>query len=77
MVRPPKHKVMYEIPEREQGTSDIVFSVTEEGKALGKLRVSKGWIVWVPRQGQYGYGVRSPDLAEFAKGKGKRHLPVR
>jgi hypothetical protein len=37
-------------PKREVGNSDVVFEVfTDDGGKLGELRISRGGVVWWPR----------------------------
>lgn len=50
-----KHDVSFLIPERQLGKADVEFSVKRDGKALGRLKVSNGSVVWVPKDKTYGY----------------------
>jgi hypothetical protein len=52
-----KHDVKFLIPERNLGRADIEFHVRKSGKKFGTLKVSKGSIVWVPKDNTYGYKV--------------------
>jgi hypothetical protein len=37
-------------PKREVGNSDVVFEIfTDDGGKLGELRISRGGVVWWPR----------------------------
>lgn len=40
------HKVTFSLPDRELGRADIIVVVKQNGRAFGKLLVSKGGIVW-------------------------------
>lgn len=51
------HNVKFSIPERELGKADIEFKVKKEGKLFGTLRVSKGSIVWLPKDTIYGHKI--------------------
>jgi hypothetical protein len=51
------HKVRFSIPERELGKADIEFSVQKDGVEFGRLRISKGAVVWLPKHFKYGYRV--------------------
>ena len=42
------HDVAFTLPERPLGKVDIEFMVKKNGAVLGKLKVSKGTIDWVP-----------------------------
>lgn len=49
-----KHDVQFSVPFRELGKADIVFEITADGEKFGELRVSKGSLVWFPRDKSYG-----------------------
>ena len=50
-----QHEVKFTIPERPLGKADVEFSVKRDGEAVGRLKVSNGTIVWVPRNKKYGF----------------------
>lgn len=50
-----KHDVTFSIPDRELGKADIEFHIKKDGQKFGTLKVSKGSVVWVPRDNTYGY----------------------
>lgn len=52
-----KHEVKFSLPERELGKADIEFSVKRGGQKFGTLKVSKGSLVWVPKDNTYGFKV--------------------
>jgi len=43
------HRVIFKVPYSELGRSDIVFVVEKDGEKFGTLTVSKGSLVWFPR----------------------------
>ena len=49
-----KHDVKFTVPERPLGKADVEFSVKRDGEVLGRLKVSNGTIVWVPKNKTYG-----------------------
>ena len=51
------HDVKFSIPERELGKADIEFKIKKSGKLFGTLRVSKGSIVWLPKDTTYGHKI--------------------
>lgn len=51
------HNVKFSIPERELGKADIEFKIKKAGKLFGTLRVSKGSIVWLPKDTTYGHKI--------------------
>jgi hypothetical protein len=57
------HHVTFTVPERDLGKSDVEFDVKKDRTKLGKLKVSKGTVVWVPKDYTYGYKL---GWAEFA-----------
>jgi hypothetical protein len=50
-----KHDVKFSLPERELGKADIEFKIKRDGQKVGTLKVSKGSVVWVPKDNTYGY----------------------
>ncbi|MCC7194277.1 MAG: hypothetical protein IT356_01845 [Gemmatimonadaceae bacterium] len=50
-----QHEVNFTIPERPLGKADVEFSIKRNGEAHGRLKVSNGTIVWVPKNKKYGY----------------------
>lgn len=40
------HKVFLETPELPVGNADVIFRVKRNGKLLGRLKISKGALVW-------------------------------
>lgn len=51
------HDVTFSIPARELGKADIEFEIKKDGSKFGTLKVSKGSVVWVPRDFTYGYNM--------------------
>jgi hypothetical protein len=66
------HKVKFSIPERELGRADIEFKVRRNAAMFGRLKVSKGAIVWVPKGKGRGYKIRWSLFDQTAKEIGKR-----
>ncbi len=50
-----QHEVKFTVPERPLGKADVEFSVKRDGRVVGKLKVSNGTIVWVPKNKQRGW----------------------
>lgn len=50
-----KHDVKFSLPERELGKADIEFKIKRDGQKFGTLKVSRGTVVWVPKDRTYGY----------------------
>jgi len=60
------HKVTFDLPTRELGTADVHFMVRRNDALLGKLDVSKGSIVWYPKNTRYGHKIRWRELDKLA-----------
>lgn len=61
------HDVRFSIPERELGKADIEFLVKKDGKVFGTMKVSKGSIVWFPKDTTYGHKTSWNDFDKFMK----------
>lgn len=68
------HNVTLKAPDIEVVNKDFVFHLKRDGKKLGRLKISKGAIVFVPAYG----GVRKQwkltwdQVAEWAESEGKK-----
>ena len=51
------HDVMFNVPFRSLGKSDIEFEVKVDGEIFGKLKISKGSLVWFPKGNTYGHKI--------------------
>lgn len=49
-----QHDVTFTIPERSLGKADLEFKIKRNGEMVGRLKVSNGTVVWVPKNAQYG-----------------------
>lgn len=65
------HDVVFSIPERSLGKADIEFLIRKDRTVIGKLKVSKGLIVWVPKNATYGYKLNWTDFAILMEKYGK------
>ncbi len=65
-----KHKVSVRIPKMRLSNADVAFAVVRDGEKLGELHVSKGAVVWKPRDKTYGKRVGWTELAEFVEAHG-------
>jgi len=66
------HKVIFSLPDRELGKSDIEFKVKKNGQMYGRLLISKGAIVWRPRNKQRGLRIGWSRFDEFMQKNGRR-----
>jgi hypothetical protein len=57
-----KHDVTFMIPERFLGKADLVFRDKRNGEMLGRLKVSHGAVVCMPRGGKLGYSIAGSAL---------------
>jgi len=62
------HEVTFTVPERPLERKDIEFNVKSDGAMLGTLKVSRGGIVWRPRDNIFGYYLTWEKLDETLKG---------
>ena len=67
-----QHSVDFVVPERPLGKADVEFKVKRDGEALGRLKVSNGTIVWVPKNCKYGFKMNWPDFAQIMESEGKK-----
>lgn len=65
------HEVKFSLPERELGKSDIEFKVKKDRKLVGTLRISKGALVWLPKDTTYGHKISWTDFDSIMKTKKK------
>lgn len=65
-----QHKVNFNLPNRPLAFADIVFTVHEDGEKFGELRISKGALVWFPKNKQIGYRLSWKQLdKKFQEGR--------
>ena len=50
-----QHKVVFNAPALELGSADIELVVRRNGARVGTLKISKGNVDWLPRDGQKPY----------------------
>ena len=65
------HTVEFSLPPRQLGRADVEFKVKKDGDAFGTLKVSKGAVVWVPRDAVFGYRLGWVKLNEIMRAQGK------
>ena len=49
------HEVFFDIPSRKLQREDVVFKIRKDGEKFGEIRISKGSIVWFPKNKTNGY----------------------
>lgn len=71
------HDVKFQVPERPVGNADIIFRVRKDGAQFGRLKVSKGAIVWLPGNKTKGFRLPWAKLDTLAREYGRHgHFPV-
>jgi hypothetical protein len=65
------HNIKFSIPERELGREDVEFKVSLGGSRVGTLKVSKGTLVWVPKDHTYGHKINWTDFDALMKNQKK------
>lgn len=66
------HQVTFNVPDYPVGKSDIEFDIRKDGVMFGTLKVSKGGIVWRPRDNQYGYILNWDKISNITEREGRR-----
>ncbi len=66
-----RHSVNFTIPERSLGNADVEFLVKRDGELLGRLWISKGTVVWVPKNSRQGYEIGWQKFDELMQENGK------
>ena len=67
-----RHDVTFVLPERSLGIADLVFRVKGDGEMHGRLKVSMGALVWMPRSGKVGYSVSWNQLDRLMQEGGRK-----
>lgn len=70
-----KHKVNFNLPSRPLASADIIFSVQEDGEKFGELRISKGALVWFPKNKQFGTRMSWKKLDALFQQNGNGRIP--
>lgn len=72
-----KHEVVMSISHNHLSASDVAFKVRHGGETLGTLRVSKGSVVWVPRNKEIGKQISWKQFAEVMEASAEKPVPTR
>jgi hypothetical protein len=66
------YNVKFTVPSRDLGRADIKFDVNSRDGKLGTAKISKGALVWVPKDHSYGYKLAWVDFAALMTENGAR-----
>jgi len=66
------HKVKIQTPIQEVGNSDFIFHAENDEGKIGRLKVSKGAVVWTPANGKKGWKVSWTQLGDLVKSKNNK-----
>lgn len=66
------HDVKFTVPERPLGKADVEFAIKRDGESVGRLKVSNGTIVWVPKNKTYGFKLRWATFDDLLQKHGER-----
>lgn len=66
------YEVEFDIPWRPLSRSDIEFRVKQGDGTIGTLRVSKGSLVWFPRDTSIGYRIGWARFGDLLESEGRR-----
>ena len=67
-----KHKVTFELPIRELGSSDVKFRIKRDGEMFGTLAISNGSVVWFPKSTSKGHQMGWKRFDELMKTEAKQ-----
>lgn len=72
-LRSMAHKVSFAVPERPVGNADIEFTIHTDGKMVGRLKVSKGGLAWMPAYAKkYEYALGWARFADLMEERGRK-----
>lgn len=66
-----QHTVTFQVPDRPVGHKDIEFTIFQDGDMFGRLKVSKGAVVWLPGRASKGYRLTWKKMDEAAREHGR------
>lgn len=66
-----QHEVKFTVPERPLGKADVEFSAKRDGEVIGRLKISNGTLVWVPKNKKYGFKMGWTKLADLMQEHGQ------
>jgi hypothetical protein len=67
-----RHDVDFSIPSRDLGRADVEFNVWQDGLKHGTLRISKGSVVWFPKNNSWGFKIGWTKFDVLLKENGTR-----
>ncbi len=67
-----RHTTKIQIPVLTIGKEDVVFSVRKNGNLFGRLKISKGTVVWLPTNKRKAFRLNWEQFARLAKEHGTR-----
>lgn len=62
-----EHEVKFTIPYRDLGKSDVEFKVKQNSETFGELKISKGSLVWFPKDTQIGHRATWAQFNKFMR----------
>jgi hypothetical protein len=69
----PAHRINLELPGVDIINRDAIFEIHQNGEMLGKLKVSRGTIEWVPRDHTLGHHLDWDQFDRLMKKHGEVH----
>ena len=71
------YQVTVRIPDRPIENKDTVFTIKKKGARFGRLKVSKGAVVWLPGGKSKGFRLTWQQVARLAAKSGRPgHYPI-
>ncbi|MCH7499843.1 MAG: hypothetical protein IH886_07510 [Nitrospinae bacterium] len=67
-----EHEIFFKIPAKTLLHKDVTFDIFSDSNKLGRLKISKGSIEWVPQNHKYGYHLTWEKFSAIMKNKGRK-----
>lgn len=64
-----QYDVLFDVPKRPLGNTDIGFDIKRNGSQIGRLKVHKRTIEWIPKGKPKGIRMRWRDFDEYMQAK--------
>jgi hypothetical protein len=64
-----EHEVKFSTPALMVGNADLIFVIKQNGKKFGELRLSRGSLIWFPKDKSKSHRLSWADLNELAQSK--------
>lgn len=66
------HTITYSVPSAHLGNADAEFIADVNGRSIGRLKISRGRVVWVPANAKYGFQLDWTSFGKMMAAHGKK-----